>query len=107
MAGAKENTVEDNEIIASSTGIWLGLFAPGVSSNTVKGNSVTLSVRGIWVDSESTSNTIEANAVLGSRDVDLADMNIDCAANLWADNDFETDLVAGTPDGGPGAGCIR
>ena len=47
MAGSNENTVKDNEIIASPTGIWLGLVPPGVSFNTVTGNSITLSVRGI------------------------------------------------------------
>jgi hypothetical protein len=28
------------------------------------------------------------------------------SGNVWTGNSFETDLVAGISDGGPGVGCI-
>jgi len=74
-----------------------------VFDNTVSGNSHL----GIWVQEEGSPSVIKFNRVLGSGDADMFDDSPGCGANVWRRNTFLTDLMAGLPDGGPGAGCIR
>lgn len=74
-----------------------------VFENTVSGNSRV----GIWIQDEGSPSVIKLNRVLGSGDADMLDDSTGCGANTWRRNTFRTDLVAGLPDGGPSAGCIR
>ncbi len=51
-------------------------------------------------------NRIQNNSAAGNGFTDLADANGGCGSNIWPNNFFATDIVAGVSDGGPAAGCI-
>ena len=74
-----------------------------ILSNTVSGNSDT----GIWIEANGAPSIVRRNKVLGSGDVDMLDDSAQCDGNIWRNNIFRTDVVAGLPDGGPCTGCIK
>ena len=51
-------------------------------------------------------NRIQNNSAAGNGFTDLSDANGGCGSNIWLNNSFATDIVAGVSDGGPAAGCI-
>ena len=51
-------------------------------------------------------NRIQNNSAAGNGFTDLSDANGGCGSNIWLNNAFATDIVAGVSDGGPAAGCI-
>ena len=74
------------------------------AGNLVRGNTVSGSHTGIFITPVGSPSTVKYNTVLGS----ITDMSDDtCGVNTWRNNTFQTDLVAGVSDGGPGTGCIR
>ena len=79
------------------------LLGNKVVGNTVDGNMKT----GIWVEVAGAPSIITLNKVWGSGETDMLDDSSRCDGNIWRQNTFRTDLVAGTADGGPCAGCIR
>lgn len=114
------NIVRYNAINKNNFGIRLGSAVkrngtPGlqnsVIANTVNGNSKL----GIWIQQIfGAPSTIKFNTVLGNGngdpdEADMFDENAGCGGNNWVplSNTFQTDQVAGLPDGGPGVGCIR
>jgi parallel beta-helix repeat protein len=104
--GSAQNTVQNNTTTGNNLGIAVD-DGGGTTSNTVQGNTATLNNVGIWVGNGAGGNTLQGNTALDNRDVDLEDQNFGCDSNAWNNNKFVTDLVAGVPDGGPNAGCIR
>lgn len=94
------NNVLKNALHGNFNGI--GILSP---LNDVYENTVTRSVHtGIVAADEKA--TITANSVFISGVSDMADATAGCVSNVWTGNTFQTDLVAGLSDGGPGAGCI-
>lgn len=79
------------------------LLGNKVVGNTVSGNTKT----GIWVEVAGAPSIVTLNKVRGSGETDMQDDSSRCDGNIWRSNTFKTDLVAGSPDGGPCAGCIR
>ena len=74
-----------------------------VLGNTVSGNRHV----GIWIEVGGAPSIVRLNKVLGSGETDMLDDSARCGGNIWRNNVFETDRVAGLPDGGPCSGCIR
>ena len=105
--GSAQNTVQNNTVSGSFSGIQLGdVVFGGANQNTIQSNTAKLNVRGIWVV-QGTGNSIQGNTALDNRDWDLGDQNPGCDSNVWSSNQFVTDNVAGASDGGPGTGCIQ
>jgi hypothetical protein len=52
-------------------------------------------------------SSVKENTVLGSGIVDMSDDSPHCGKDKWVANIFQTDVVAGVPDGGPGVGCLQ
>lgn len=77
-------------------------------SNKVVGNKVSgNSQLGIWIEDTAAPSIVRRNTVLGSGITDMFDESAGCDGNIWRNNIFMTDLVAGVSDGGPGVGCVR
>ncbi len=74
-----------------------------VIENKVSGNSHL----GIWIQNTAAPSIVRRNTVFGSGDTDMVDESAGCDGNIWRNNTFMTDLVAGLSDDGPGAGCVR
>jgi parallel beta-helix repeat protein len=103
--GPTQNTIEANTC-NRNFGIGIHLEASAIR-NTIQNNTANLNVLGIWLWQGCIGNGVQGNTALTNRDYDLDDENPNCDANVWANNRFSTDLVAGASDGGPGTGCIR
>jgi parallel beta-helix repeat protein len=89
-------------------GNWLGLIlltttGTEVSDNTVNGNLT----EGIVLTGGAQGSTVGGNTAYHNGRTDLQDDNPTCGTNTWTGNLFLTDIVAGAPDDGPDAGCIR
>jgi parallel beta-helix repeat protein len=105
VANGNNNTIRDNAANGNFDGIGLSVQITGtlIRGNTTNGNVNT----GIAIAAGGTLNEIRANTARGNGTVDLADGSAGCSTNVWTKNIFATDAVAGAPDGGPGAGCIK
>jgi parallel beta-helix repeat protein len=111
FASATQNTVQDNTCNGNFVGVQLGGDGyGGANRNTIQSNTANLNTVGIQIeldDTANTGNTLQGNTALTNANADLEDENPGCDSNIWANNTFATDLVAGGSDGGPGTGCIR
>jgi parallel beta-helix repeat protein len=98
--GGGQNRVRKNALRGNVNGIWI--LTP---LNEVSENMVTRSVHtGIFAADGQTA--LSGNSVYASGVSDMADPTPNCGSNKWTSNAFETDLVDGVSDGGPGVGCI-
>jgi hypothetical protein len=97
------NVVANNALDNNFNGIEIESPGNFVLTNQVNGSSST----GIFITTLGTPSTVKQNTVLGSVITDLNDNNANCDTDIWRKNTFQTDLVAGASDGGPGTGCIR
>jgi len=95
------NLVANNALNNNFNGIEIESPGNLVRGNTVSGSSNT----GIFITPVGSPSTVKYNTVLGSGITDMSDDT--CGVNTWRNNTFQTDLVAGVSDGGPGTGCIR
>lgn len=97
------NTIRRNAANGNVNGI--AIDSPGnlVLDNTVNGSGQT----GIAISAIGNASVVRRNTVLGSGVADLSDGTAACGGNVWRNNTFKTDLVQGSSNGGPGAGCIR
>lgn len=119
------NVVEDN-IISGNNSFGVSVF--NGSGNIVRDNAVNDNQNGIFIDSPNnrvldnilsrsfdvgisigtngSPSIVRRNTVYRSGNADMTDDSAGCGGNIWRNDSFETDLVAGIPDGGPGVGCI-
>jgi parallel beta-helix repeat protein len=98
-----DNVIRNNAVNNNFAGILIE--SPG---NLAQGNTVNGSVNtGILISNLGAPSSVIKNTVLGSGFTDMSDGNAGCAGDTWKNNTFETDLVVGASDGGPGAGCIQ
>jgi parallel beta-helix repeat protein len=103
-----QNTVSDNTCSGNGIGIAVGLYGcDDANQNTIQNNTVNYNFTGIRVEQNCTGNTLQGNTALTNVNPDMEDDNPGCDTNIWANNTFATDLVAGLSDGGPGTGCIQ
>jgi len=100
---SQDTSIRGNQVNGNLVGISLSTAA---TNNIVFNNTANNNRSGIIMLPGSTSNAAVGNTALGNA-LDLADGNSGCDSNVWANNTFVTDGVAGVPDGGPGAGCIQ
>ena len=97
------NIVRDNAVNDNQNGIYINSANNRVLDNIVSRSSDV----GISVTNSGSPSIMRRNTVYRSGNVDMTDDSANCGGNIWRNNDFVTDLVAGVSDGGPGAGCIR
>jgi hypothetical protein len=97
------NVVANNALNSNFNGIEIESPGNFVQDNRVNGSSDI----GIFINPFGSPSTVKHNTVLGSVLNDMADDNASCDTDTWKNNIFQTDLVAGASDGGPGTGCIR
>jgi hypothetical protein len=97
------NVVANNALNHNFNGIEIESPGNFALTNKVNGSSST----GIFITTLGTPSTVKQNTVLGSVITDMNDTNASCDMDIWRKNTFQTDLVAGASDGGPGTGCIR
>jgi parallel beta-helix repeat protein len=103
-----QNTVSDNTCNGNGIGIAVGMGGcDDANQNTIRNNTVNYNFTGILVEQNCTGNTLQGNTAQTNINSDLEDDNPGCDSNIWANNKFATDLVAGASDGGPGTGCIQ
>ena len=77
------------------------------SGNVVEGNTAsTNQTVGITIGDVAGHNRLDGNTATDNGTIDLSDVNPQCGTNVWQNGMFATDDVAGSDDGGPGAGCI-
>jgi parallel beta-helix repeat protein len=95
------NLVANNALNHNFNGIEIESPGNLIRGNTVSGSSNT----GIFITTVGSPSTVKYNTVLGSVIAAMSDDT--CGVNTWRNNTFQTDLVAGVSDGGPGTGCIR
>jgi parallel beta-helix repeat protein len=98
-----ENVIRNNAVNNNFAGILIESPGNLAHSNTVNGSTDT----GISISGDGASSTVIKNTVLGNGVADMSDGSASCAANVWKNNTFQTDLVVSVSDGGPTAGCIR
>jgi parallel beta-helix repeat protein len=97
------NVIRNNVVNHNFDGILIE--SPG---NLAQGNTVSGNVdAGILISQFGAPSVVKRNIAFGNGGSDLNDNSPGCDANTWKNNTFQTDLVAGTSDGGPGTGCIR
>jgi len=98
-----KNLIANNTLNNNFNGIELE--SPG---NTARNNTVNGSVDGgVFVLQGASPSSVKSNTVLGSGLADMADGSPKCGKDKWKMNIFQTDLVAGVSDGGPGVGCLQ
>lgn len=98
-----KNLIVNNALNHNFSGIEIESPGNVVQDNTVNGSSST----GIFITTLGSPSTVKHNTVLGSVLADMSDDNATCDGDVWRKNTFQTDLVAGGSDGGPGKGCVR
>jgi parallel beta-helix repeat protein len=97
------NVIRNNAVNNNFGGISINSPGNVVRDNTVNGSLNT----GIAINTGGASSTVMKNTALGNGVADMSDGSAGCDANTWKKNSFQTDLVAGASDGGPGTGCIK
>lgn len=97
------NLIANNTLNNNFNGIEVESPGNTIQANTVNGSAGS----GIFVLTVASPSVVQRNVALGNVGVDLSDDNTSCSGDTWKKNIFLTDLVAGSPDGGPKAGCIR
>jgi len=100
---SNNNVVANNVVNDNFGGIDLNSLNNIAYANRVDGNTST----GISIGGVGAPSILWQNVVFGSGTSDMSDATPACAGNTWGQNNFLTDLVSGTEDGGPGTGCIR
>jgi len=103
--GSNNNTIAGN--VVTETEAFEGIIVQVGKNNTIHGNLSSRNLVGIELQPTASENFVLRNTALGNTRVDLRDLNPDCDNNKWKSNNFNTDEVAGQPDGGPGVGCIQ
>ena len=98
-----KNLVANNALNNNFNGIEVESAGNTIRDNTVNGSVAT----GIFILNVGSPTTVKQNTVLGSAIVDMSDDNAKCGKDHWKQNIFQTDLVAGVSDGGPGVGCLQ
>jgi parallel beta-helix repeat protein len=101
--GGTNNVIKQNAVNFNFNGISIDSPGNYALDNSVNGNSNT----GISIGAVGASSTVRRNTVLGSGVVDMSDGSAECDSNTWKNKIFQTDLVVGVSDGGPGTGCIK
>lgn len=98
-----KNLIANNVLNNNFSGIEIESPGNVVQGNIVNGSSSS----GIFITTLGSPSTVKFNTVLGSGISDMSDDNATCDADIWKKNIFQTDLVVGVSDGGPGTGCVR
>jgi parallel beta-helix repeat protein len=101
--GGTNNVIKHNAVNYNFNGITIDSPGNSAFDNTVNGCSST----GISISSVGASSVAKRNTVLGSTVTDMSDGSAGCDSNTWKNNFFQTDLVIGVSDSGPGVGCIK
>lgn len=97
-----DHRIAGNHIIGNFLGVnLLTTVGTRVEENTVNGNSSV----GIVLSTDAEQTTVTANTSFLNALVDMQDDSPNCGSNSWTMDLFETDIVAGLPDGP--AGCIN
>jgi hypothetical protein len=96
------NVIRNNAINHNSTGV--AIESPG---NLAQNNVASGNVAGILISQFGAPSAVKRNIAFGNSLADMDDGSPGCDANTWKNNSFQTDLVAGASDGGPGTGCIK
>jgi len=98
------NSIVGNAADGNGDGISVG----AVTGTLVRDNTANRNRgMGIAIGAGGSTSTVTGNTARSNDIVDLSDANADCDANVWKQNTFGSDSVAGVSDGGPGTGCIR
>jgi parallel beta-helix repeat protein len=102
-------TGNDHRIVGNAiSGNWLGMMLLSTGQTVIRENTVNGNLQqGIVLTDLAHGNVVRANTVYHNGQTDLQDDNAGCDGNTWRRNLFETDIVAGLPNGGPNAGCLR
>ena len=98
------NIIQNNVTNNNNFGIRLsGQGRNKVLNNSVSGNTGV----GIWLTEIESGTRVLRNTVLGSGEIDMLEDSVGCDSNIWQNNTFQTDLVAGVPNGGPWVPCLQ
>jgi parallel beta-helix repeat protein len=97
------NVIRNNAVSHNFNGILIESPSNVVQNNTVGTNLDA----GIVISQFGAPSVVKRNIALSNAGSDLNDFSAGCDGNIWKSNTFQTDLVNGAPDGGPGNGCIR
>lgn len=102
-------TGNDHRIVGNAVSEnFLGIFLITTNGSTVRDNTVNHNRDGGIVLTDGAHGTVvRANTAYSNARVDLQDDNPGCGTNEWARNLFQTDAVAGSPNGGPPQPCIQ
>jgi len=103
LVGGTDTQILRNTVQGNLQGIVLHTGGNVVQGNIANSNQTV----GITVADVAGDNRIDGNTATGNSAFDLTDVNAHCGTNTWQNGVFLTDDVAGVPDGGPGAGCIK
>jgi parallel beta-helix repeat protein len=97
-----QNILRENGLPGGDGG-GIGVFSG--SDHHIAGNHLVDNFIGVYLLTTA-GTTVEGNTAYRNT-TDLVDDAVDCGSDTWTSNLFETDFVAGVPDGGPDGGCIR
>jgi parallel beta-helix repeat protein len=97
-----QNILRENGLPGGDGG-GIGVFSG--SDHRIAGNHIIDNFIGVYLLTTA-GTTVEGNTAYRNT-TDLVDDAVDCGSDTWTSNLFETDLVAGVPDGGPSGGCIH
>lgn len=97
------NILRENGLPVGDGG-GVGVFSG--AAHVIAGNHVHGNFVGVYLQTAE-KTTVTDNVAYRNVSADLVDDAASCGSDVWTSNLFETDFVAGTPDGGPAAGCIR
>jgi parallel beta-helix repeat protein len=97
-----QNILRENGLPGGDGG-GIGVFSG--SDHHIAGNHLVDNFIGVYLLTTA-GTTVEGNTAYRNA-TDLVDDAVDCGSDTWTSNLFETDFVAGVPDGGPAGGCIR
>jgi parallel beta-helix repeat protein len=86
ISGSNSTTIFGNTISDNDRGIYL---SDGSSGSRITANAVFSNGTGIEVNSTSSSNRITSNVSLGNN-LDMSDDNVDCDADIWTFNLFQS-----------------
>lgn len=102
--GGNNQTIAGN----SASGNLIGVYLITTTGSTVRDN-VTNGNRdaGIVLTGGAHGTAVRGNTAFHNARVDMQDDNPGCVTNTWWTNFFVTDIVAGSPDGGPMVPCLR
>jgi parallel beta-helix repeat protein len=99
----------DHRIVGNAVaGNFMGMHLLSTTQTVIRDNTVNGNLtEGIVLTNLAHGNVVRANTAYHNGQTDLQDDNPRCDSNTWRRNLFLTDMVAGLPNGGPNAGCLR